>query len=68
MSYAAKVKVMTTDPGARFLGTVADDLQSQIDVLTARLNDCCPSDSPTPLAPTGEAKVHSPTLPGAKVP
>lgn len=68
MSYAAKVKVMTTDPGARFLGTVADDLQSQIDVLTARLNDCCPSDSPTPLAPTGDAKVRPPAAAAAKVP
>jgi len=68
MSYAAKVKVMTTDPGARFLGAVADDLQSQIDVLTARLNDCCPSDAPRPLAPAGDAKGPSPTSPGAKVP
>lgn len=68
MSYAAKVKVMTTDPGARFLGTVADDLQSQIDVLTARLNDCCPDHSPVRLAPTGDAKDRSPAASAAKVP
>ena len=68
MSYAAKVEVMTTDPGARFLGAVADDLQSQIDVLTARLNDCCPSHSPARLAPAGDAKDQPSALPGAKVP
>ncbi|MBL9005070.1 MAG: hypothetical protein JNJ46_12535 [Myxococcales bacterium] len=59
MSYAAQVKVMTADPGARFLAEVADELKSQLDALKARVDTCC-DDSPSPLAPLGDAKVGAP--------
>ena len=59
MSYSAQVKVMTTDPGARFLGGVADDLKAQLDALKARVDVCC-DDSPAPLAPLGDAKAAAP--------
>jgi hypothetical protein len=55
MSYSAQVKVMTGDPGARFLGGVADDLKAQLDALRARVDACC-DDAPAPLAPTRDAK------------
>ena len=35
------MKVMTGDPGARFLAEVADDLKAQLDALKARVDDCC---------------------------
>ncbi len=66
MSYSAQVKVMTGDPGARFLGGVADDLKAQLDALKARVDACC-DDSPTPLAPLGDAKVAGPSAADAKV-
>lgn len=69
MSYSAQVKVMTSDPGARFLGGVADDLKAQLDALKARVDACC-EDSPslTPRAPTGDAKGALPARADAKVP
>lgn len=66
MSYSAQVKIMTTDPGARFLGEVADDLKAQLDALKARVDACC-DDSPTPLAPLADAKTAVPSTPDAKV-
>jgi hypothetical protein len=66
MSYAAQVKVMTADPGARFLAEVADDLKSQLDTLKARVDACC-DDGPSPLAPLGDAKATAPGAAGAKV-
>ena len=66
MSYSAQVKVMTTDPGARFLGGVADDLKAQLDALKARVDACC-DDGPSPLAPLGDAKIAAPGAADAKV-
>lgn len=66
MSYSAQVKVMTTDPGARFLGGVADDLKARLDALQARVDACC-DDNPSPLAPKGESKEHAPAPADAKV-
>lgn len=58
MSYSAQVKIMTSDPGARFLGGVADDLKAQLDALKAKVAACC-GDKPSvaPAAPQGDAKV-----------
>lgn len=67
MSYAAQVKVMTVDPGARFLAEVADDLKSQLDALRARVDDCCGAGGPSPLAPQGDAKAAAPGAADAKV-
>ncbi|PSM31163.1 hypothetical protein [Haliangium sp. UPWRP_2] len=66
MSYSAQVKVMTTDPGARFLGGVADDLKTQFDALKARVDACC-DDGPSPLAPLGDAKIAAPGAADTKV-
>lgn len=69
MGYSSQVKVMTTDPGARFLGGVADDLKAQIDALKARVDACCPEGpdlAPRPL--TGDAKGTLPAPADAKVP
>ena len=66
MSYSAQVKVMTTDPGARFLGGVADDLKAQLDALKARVDACC-DDGPSPLAPLGDAKIAAPGAADTKV-
>ncbi len=66
MSYGAQVKVMTTDPGARFLGGVADDLKAQLDALKARVDACCDG-SPSPLAPLGDAKTMAPGAADVKV-
>ena len=67
MSYAAQVKLMTVDPGARFLAQVADDLQAQLDTLKARVDDCCGTDGPSPLTPLGDAKVAAPGSADVKV-
>ncbi len=66
MSYAAQVKVMTADPGARFLAEVADELKSQLDTLKAQVDACC-DDSPSPLAPLGDAKFAAHGSADAKV-
>lgn len=49
-SYSDQVRVMTVDPGARFLAGVCDELQAKLDALKVRVDDCCP-DGPAPLAP-----------------
>ena len=67
MSYAARVKVMTVDPGARFLAEVADDLKAQLDALKARVDDCCGTDGPSPLAPPGDDKAAAPGAADANV-
>lgn len=56
MSYSSQVKVMTADPGARFLAEVADELKAQLDSLRARVDACC-DDSPAPLR---DARVAAP--------
>ncbi len=53
-SYSEQVRVMTVDPGARFLAEVCDDLQAKLTALTARVDDCC-DDAPAPLAPANPA-------------
>ena len=68
MSYSSQVKVMTSDPGARFLAGVADDLKAQLDALKERVDACCEGDTPAPLAPTGGAKGGPPAPTDAKVP
>jgi len=69
MSYSSQVKVMTSDPGARFLGGVADDLKAQLDALKARVDACCEGgETPNPIAPTGGAKGGPPAPTDAKVP
>ncbi len=69
MSYSSQVKVMTSDPGARFLGGVADDLKAQIDALKARVDACCPEGPDLARrAPTGDAKGTVPAPGDAKVP
>jgi len=69
MSYSSQVKVMTSDPGARFLGGVADDLKAQIDALKARVDACCADGSAlAPRAPTGDVKGGLPAPADAKVP
>ena len=67
MSYAAQVKLMTVDPGARFLAQVADELKAQLDTLKARVDDCCGADGPSPVAPQGDAKLAVPDSAAAKV-
>jgi len=67
MSYASEVKVMTADPGARFLAQVADELKAQLDTLKARVDDCCGEDGPTPLAPRGDEEAVTPRVADAKV-
>jgi hypothetical protein len=67
MSYSAQVKLLTADPGARFLAEVADELKSQLDTLKARVDDCCGTDGPSPLAPPGDAKVSVPGTSDMKV-
>mgnify|MGYP000095959687 CR=1 FL=1 len=59
MSYSSQVKVMTADPGARFLAEVADELKAQLDTLKARVDACC-DDTPSPLAPAGDTKALAP--------
>lgn len=61
MSYSSQVKVMTSDPGARFLAGVADDLKAQLDALKARVDACCGA-MPSPIAPPSDAKT-GPTAP-----
>lgn len=69
MSYSSQVKVMTTDPGARFLGGVADDLKAQLDALKAKVDSCCGGDVDlAPRTPTGDAKETLPAPADAKVP
>ena len=68
MSYSSQVKVMTSDPGARFLGGVADDLKAQIDALKARVDACCEGATPTPLAPSRSPTAGPPAPTDAKVP
>lgn len=70
MSYSSQVKVMTTDPGARFLGGVADDLKAQLDALKARVDACCEGggDTPAPIAPPAATKGTPPVPTDAKVP
>lgn len=69
MSYSSQVKVMTSDPGARFLGGVADDLKAQLDALKAQVDACCAEDrSLAPRAPMGDAKGALPAPADAKVP
>lgn len=41
MSYADEIKKMTSDPGARRLGAIADDLAAKIAVLEKKVADCC---------------------------
>ncbi len=67
MSYSAQVKLLTADPGARFLAEVADELKSQLDTLKARVDDCCGTDAPSPLAPLGDAKAAVPGAVDTKV-
>lgn len=66
MSYSTQVKVMTSDPGARFLGGVADDLKAQLDALKAKVAACC-GDKPAvaPVAPQGDANAAPPEEPKA---
>lgn len=66
MSYSTQVKVMTSDPGARFLAGVADELKAQLDALTARVDACC-DDSHSSLAPREDAKAAVPGAADAKV-
>lgn len=69
MSYSSQVKVMTSDPGARFLGGVADDLKAQIDALKARVDACCEGGGDgLAKAPTTVAKGAPPAPTDAKVP
>jgi hypothetical protein len=69
MSYASQVKIMTSDPGARFLGGVADDLKEQLDALKAQVDACCGGEGGlAPRAPTGDAKEAAPANADAKVP
>jgi hypothetical protein len=44
MSYADEIKKMTSDPGARRLGAIADDLAAKIAVLEKKVADCCGSE------------------------
>ncbi len=55
MSYSSQVRVMTSDPGARFLAGVADDLKAQLDALKAKVDACCDG-MPAPVAPLADAK------------
>lgn len=41
MSYADEIKKMTSDPGARRLGAIADDLAAKIEVLERKVAACC---------------------------
>lgn len=67
MSYSSQVKVMTADPGARFLAEVADELKAQLDVLKARVDDCCGTDDPSLLAPPRDDKTAAPNSADTKV-
>lgn len=67
MSYSAQVKIMTSDPGARFLGGVADDLKAQLEALKAKVAACC-GDKPS-VAPSGpQSDASTPPPDGAKAP
>lgn len=41
MSYADEIKKMTSDPGARRLGAIADDLEAKLVVLQRKVAACC---------------------------
>lgn len=59
MSYADEIKKMTSDPGARRLGAIADDLAAKLDSQEKRITElerkvaiCCDAGSPVRNNPT----------------
>jgi hypothetical protein len=67
---ADKLKRMTSDPGAQYLGQVADDqqaliqdLQTKLSALTTQVASCCGSEGPALKA---KATAAAPTVPPAK--
>lgn len=45
-AYADQVKRLTSDPGARYLAGVADELAEQLSGLQAQIDKCCGGDPP----------------------